>query len=723
MLGLLVGHLEAAACRKAVLGALHSWIKYGDAHTGIASPSLLQTAYTFVHLGLEQAEVLDDATDLVCEIFFKVHQLEQAEAPEWLEVLFAGLGSVWPKYEAALAAQAEDDDEARETVRLLCVLYAEAGQAFMLHFMGQPAGMQALLNALLRTAEAPSSPLETVQSTFAFWELLSTRVCDNTEGVQAAYSPVFARLFRSAVARHLPYPAGALSADDMDKFRDFRHVVGDTLKDCVRAMGSTEALLIVLELFEAQQAAAAWQPMEAVLFALRTIASVVDRRESEALPRLIPALLTVRAHPKLVYAVILNIGCYADWLRYHADLLEPILAYVAAGFAEAATCAAAAQALKYLCESCGRLLARFLPQLEALYADAAVGGRAAAKADRVELTEALAYILASLPLSQLPAPYSAAANPWLRAAAAGEPAAAAEALEHYGVLVQTLTDAEPVAAPDHPAATHFLQQAWPVLAAVDGSDARVSEALTEAIRSATMGFGAVLGADFDAALLQAVARLMQAHLPAVLALRTFVLHSTDARRDAAWPAVRALLASVVASVAGAGTMPDGVAELLSACTAAIDYCPLAADSELVPAVLGLANRVLASPTPAEVGAALMLLQHLLASTAPAAVLGGYLAGLSACLLTALSAALTLYPPDLLGDLPPILTRLDRLHPGLCASALQRILAGLPSDGFVERERGVWLRQFQDAMVSARANRELKDFLRQLAQACKRRLNP
>ena len=713
VLAVLSAQLGSAVCRVEILSALHSWIKYGEANAALASPSLLETSFAFVHMALsaDTDELLDEACELVCELFFKVHQLEQIESPEWLTVLFAGLQSV---YQSFITVLGEADDE--EKARKLAMLYSEAGEAFMPHFMTDHGQMQSLLELMLRTVEFPN--LEVVQTTFAYWELLSSRVADETETVQETYRPVFSRLFRSLTRLHLMYPVNA-NAADIDKFRDFRHIVGDCLKDCVRAMGSTEALMVILELLTTSAGLTDWRPTEAILFALRTISSAVDRRESEALPQIIPAILSLPSpHSKIVYAVILNVGCYADWLRYHPEMLPPVLDYVAAGFnAGSPDCsAAAAVALKYLAESCGRLLVKFLPQLEGLYASMKTTGLT--KRDRLELSEALGNVLGNIAADELAPHLSACLQPWISQLQGVD---GLEALEHIELFMAVLRDE--VHSAQDPVLQFWLQNGWALVETLPISPSdEYCEALSRLLRTMVAVYCPWMPG-YEVPFLTLIGRFVAGkRLLLLSALRTFVIHY---RSDFAsvMPYIHQILLQAHSLLKADTT---GAEDYFAAATATIDYCPI--DAELTLSFLDLANTVLGArpPSPADVTAALVFLTHLLQrclADTTSCLLQIISQPISICLRNILDACLTSYPPDLLADIPPILVRLDRLIPGLPTSQMQALLAALPSSEFVDRERSTLLSQFQGALSNVRANRELKEFLRQLSQSCKRRITP
>lgn len=734
ILQLLISRLEDGSLRRSILSALHSWVKYssGDLSPSLGT-SLLETGWKFIHLGLQSSEmdVLEEACELVCELFYRQHQSEQPESEGWLKCLFEGLLSV---YNSVIGS---NDEDTEEIMRKVSLVFAEAGQAFTRHLMDNPQVMQLIITILLQLIEQ-SHDSNTVQGTFGFWEILSERISDESEATQESYSPVFGRLLQSCIQRHLVYPNN-LTAEAMDKFRDFRHVVGDCLKDCVRAMGSSAALTIIKEELGSSMSRSGWEPAEAALFALRTVASAIDRRESEVLPILIPGLLGIRQPGKLVYAVNLNIGCYSDWMRYHPEVLPPVLDFISFSLQQQQqqlsndmdSCKISAiYALKYLSESCGRLLVRYLPQLESLYTGT-IESFGSDTRSVFDLTQALGHVLANLDISLLPGHWQTITDLWLRKLGSfgTDRIIALEALN--SLLIPFDQDSNQLIQPDHPVLIHFKQSIWPMVSGLNNFDSAMIPALVEFLKTCIMVLGPGLDSDWDASFLQLIQKTLPVSLEPFAALRVFILHTPEARRDAALPFI--IMIFSVPGTLGILGRDESFADYLSACTAALDYCPtilsdVSVASGLVLGWLEFARSAIFGanpPNPTDIAAGLHLLQHLLQSFMNDPACPGLpilLPGCLACFQSILSACLTAYPPDLLADIPPCLLRLQRISPGSPAQLMQGLLAGLPEGAFLQRERQAYLQQFQAAMEATRAVRELKDLLRLMAQTCKRRLH-
>jgi hypothetical protein len=307
-------------------------------------------------------------------------------------------------------------------LRPLVTLLCESVELFLPHLMERTEEFKLLSETILLIAEFSSSiPSNILELTFNFWNALPAELAsfgNSSQDIETRQEPfvyLFARLFSALLRGPLVFRVGG-SAEDTDRFRDFRHVVGDCLKDCLRVLGSTEALLLVRN--QLSSVGVSLVEREAALFALRTISSSVDPRESEAMPTIVPSLLEIlnellqdsnsRLQPlKMVSAVVLNVGCYAEWLRYHSEFLGVFLQILSASLDYALTAPGDAtsplelpasvigsslQSLKYMCESCAGLLGPQYTALEGLFLRV-YPTPSLSRRDRLDLTEAVALVL------------------------------------------------------------------------------------------------------------------------------------------------------------------------------------------------------------------------------------------------------------------------------------------------------------------------------------------
>ena len=162
------------------------------------------------------------------------------------------------------------------------------------------------------------------------------------------------------VISHLRYPqeVESLTGQDRDDFRQFRHVIGDTLKDCCSVLGATTCLSRSLSIIETEVGdgpVVKWQVVEAALFSMRAMGAQVDKNEGQVMPKIfaiIPQLSQTQS--KIRYAATLVVARYTAWLADHPELIPGMLEYILAGFSidQDDTAVASASALKYLCKDC-----------------------------------------------------------------------------------------------------------------------------------------------------------------------------------------------------------------------------------------------------------------------------------------------------------------------------------------------------------------------------------
>lgn len=188
--------------------------------------------------------------------------------------------------------------------------------------------------------------------------------------------------------KHLefPTPEDAAESDLFDgdreqeeKFRSFRHNMGDVLKDCCEIMGVTECLTKVLQRIQLWMSTHAskvngtsvphWQELEAPLFSMRAMGRMVDRDEDIILPQIMPLVVQIPAHEKLRFAAIMVLGRYTEWTANHPELLEPQFNFIVSSFNTDSKeiIRAAAMSMKFFCADCKHLLGGQVDQLQSFY--------------------------------------------------------------------------------------------------------------------------------------------------------------------------------------------------------------------------------------------------------------------------------------------------------------------------------------------------------------------
>ncbi|KND02149.1 uncharacterized protein SPPG_09044 [Spizellomyces punctatus DAOM BR117] len=340
--------------------------------------------------------LFDVASDLACEIIYRSGKNGKEESI---------IHAVYPRL-LPLRKKLEDSKDDPETVRGLCRIFEDAGEAWTSLIATNYEAFEHVVGGLLQCAAYEE--LDIAKITFLFWEYLANEVI---LAANAAHRPKFYPVYRQLIdvmIKHLHYPndLAEWTAEERDEFREFRHEMGDVLKQCVKVLGEEEALSRPYSMLSALCVAGSngafdpsvqWQKIEAPLFSLRTMCREVSQNESQVLPRIMEMLPQLPDHAKIKYAAILVIGRYAEWTARHPEFISYQLTFVSQGFEEDEAVAAAAQAMKYLCKACAPQLVNYLSQLHLFYFNIV---KKLKREQTYDLTEAIAHVLAAVPVSE-----------------------------------------------------------------------------------------------------------------------------------------------------------------------------------------------------------------------------------------------------------------------------------------------------------------------------------
>ncbi|KAI0320348.1 ARM repeat-containing protein [Amylostereum chailletii] len=246
------------------------------------------------------------------------------------------------------------------------------------------------------------SDLDIVPITFPFWERLAQSI-----GKRTSISPLFHEAYKAlmnVIIGHLRFPqdVSSLTGQELENFRQFRHVMGDTLKDCCAVLGTEYCLMTALDLISvalSRGPGATWQDVEAPLFAMRSMGAEIDPNDDKAVPRVMETIPSLPQHPRVRYAALLLISRYTRWINLHMDYVPACLQYISAGFEDSdeEVCTAAGHALKYLCEDCKQHLVPFLPQLHTFLGTV---GSKLPQEDKMVIYEAISHVISAMPMEQ-----------------------------------------------------------------------------------------------------------------------------------------------------------------------------------------------------------------------------------------------------------------------------------------------------------------------------------
>lgn len=368
-----------------VFDTLRSWLSAGELPASqVAQTSLFPAAFD----ALPSDQLFDYAVDVLCDL---IHETQEVE--ENVEVI----QQIIPRL-IALRSQLEAHKEDPDRIRGYCRLFCEAGECYKDLIARHPNDLLPLVEAIAACAAYPD--LDIVPITFNFWYVVASAL--GRQSSDAVFRPlldIYANL-QSIIIGHLHFPRDdePQTAQERDEFRMFRHRMGDTLKDCCHVLGASTCLRRSYDLVVAalSRPSPSWQEIEAPLFSMRSMGAEVDPNDDEVMPHIMDLLPKLPDHPRIRYAAVLVISRYTQWIDRHPQNLAFQLQYISAGFdlAEEEVSAAAAQAMKFMCQDCNQHLVPFLPQLHAFVSTV---GSKLDQADMVEVCEAIGYVISSMP--------------------------------------------------------------------------------------------------------------------------------------------------------------------------------------------------------------------------------------------------------------------------------------------------------------------------------------
>ncbi|KAJ7630843.1 armadillo-type protein [Roridomyces roridus] len=392
VLDLLAMYIQAtgvtAAVQSQVFDCLRSWLIAGE----VRAADLVNTplfAYAFEALASDN--LFDSAVDVICELIHETQEID--ENMPVIELIVPRLIALKPN----LVSQQEEPDKIRGYARI----FSEAGETYRMLLLQHPDTFFPIVEAIGECSAYQD--LDIVPITFQFWMRLA-----QTIGKRPSVSPLFVDAYQAlmrVIINHLHFPpdSTSVSGQEADDFRAFRHVMGDTLKDCCLVLRTDTCLLTTYQMITTALSrgpqALSWQEIEAPLFAMRSMGAEIDPLDNDAVPKIMDLIPSLPNHPRVRYAALLIISRYTEWVNMHPEYISAQLQYVSAGFEDqdVEVCGAAGQALKYLCQDCKRHLVEFLPQLHTFLAST---GPKLFQDDRRQVYEAIAYVISAMPMAR-----------------------------------------------------------------------------------------------------------------------------------------------------------------------------------------------------------------------------------------------------------------------------------------------------------------------------------
>jgi transportin-3 len=316
-----------------VFACLHSWLVAGEISVhDVASTTLF--GYSFEALASDN--LFDAAVEVICQMIHETQEID--ENMDVIQLIVPKVIALKPR----LAENQEDADKIRGYARI----FTEIGETYRVLLVQHTPTFFPIVEAIGECSAYPD--LDIVPITFPFWMRLAQML-----GKKPSPDPLFIDAFKTLLTvmiNHLHFPPEmtSLTGQEAENFRSFRHVMGDTLKDCCIVLRTDTCLMV------AYQQVAAALARKAPLFALRSMGAELDLKDSVAVPKIMDLIPNLPSHPRVRYTALMIISRYTEWINRHPDYISVQLQYISAGFSDADSdvCAAAGQALKYLCQDC-----------------------------------------------------------------------------------------------------------------------------------------------------------------------------------------------------------------------------------------------------------------------------------------------------------------------------------------------------------------------------------
>ncbi|KAJ5577526.1 uncharacterized protein N7459_006490 [Penicillium hispanicum] len=393
-----------AATNPRLLDCITSWLREIPAAKIVESPLM-----DVILKALDNDVSFDAGVDCMCTLYRDTKDVN--ESLPIIQALYPRLMALRPKI--VEMAEAEDLEAFKGITRM----FAEAGEAWAVLIARLPAEFRGLVEAVLECC-ARDWERDAVSLTFIFWyELKQYITLERYAESRGAFQDIFSQLV-DIMVKHLEFPSPEDGETDLfggdreqeEKFRQFRHSMGDVLKDCCAVVGVTDCLGKIYQLIQewvgkyasraSNEHVPHWQELEAPLFGLRAMGRMVDPEENTVLGQLVNLIVQIPDQEKVRFQAIMALARYTEWTALHPETLEAQLNYVISGFHHASqeVVQAAALAFKFLGTDCQKLLGGHIGQLHSFFESVLDKLK---PTSQEEVTEGVAAVVSVQPLDKI----------------------------------------------------------------------------------------------------------------------------------------------------------------------------------------------------------------------------------------------------------------------------------------------------------------------------------
>lgn len=457
------------------MDCITSWIREVPLNDIVNSP-LLEVIMNALH----SEDSFESAVETMCAIFKETRDVD--ECMNIIQTVYPRILALRPMI--AEAADTEDAEKLKGVTRM----FAEAGESWVVLIARLPDDFRGLVEIVLECA-ARDKEKEAISQTFNFWyELKQYITLERYMHARATFADLYSKLVDIMVG-HLQFPKPDDDRSDLfegdreaeDRFREFRHQMGDVLKDCCEVVGVTECLqksYVLIEQWVNTYGAQAgngrvpeWQQLEAPLFSMRAMGRMVPPDENIMLPRLIPLIVQIPNQEKVRFQAVMALGRYTEWTANHPETLQDQLNFIMEAFNHPSkeVVTAAALSFKFFCNDCAELLKDYTNQLQSFYESVI---NKLPPSSQEEITDGVASVIARQPVENTFAAFKMCCDPVVKRlmemanTATNEPGklAIADHLNLITIFIQWVIPEVPPTQPNP--AVQYCQEIFPILAAI-----------------------------------------------------------------------------------------------------------------------------------------------------------------------------------------------------------------------------------------------------------------
>ncbi|XP_054276108.1 importin-13 [Macrosteles quadrilineatus] len=199
---------------------------------------------------------------------------------------------------------------------------------------------------------------------FGFWYILQDELIacdmDKHQELMPLIVPVYTNL--AAVLVHkaeFPPDNMSISTEDKEAFRCYRQDIADTMMYCYNVLREPLLVLLLDRLQTCLVSEAGWQPLEATLHGVLSVAESVSVAEDRHLPQFFAALPSIpfnKLNIRVAITTLDVIGAYAEWMNCHPTTLQQVIPLLMFGLESSDTAPSATMSLKDITRDCQLLL-------------------------------------------------------------------------------------------------------------------------------------------------------------------------------------------------------------------------------------------------------------------------------------------------------------------------------------------------------------------------------